>query len=100
MSQKHALTFSLSRQEQIVWQWRGVRNFVGILHGYPDVVASIKKFDEERVLGLPPFKESAGEMQYWWCKEYMEWLTDALTKKVTENTVNRKWKELRHLQGI
>ena len=30
----------------------------------------------------------------------MEWLTDPLTKKVTVSTVNRKLKELRHLQGI
>ena len=64
------------------------------------VVPAIEKFDESRVLGPAPFKEPAGDMQYWYYKEFMEWLTDLLTKKVTVSTVNRKLKELRQLQEI
>ena len=81
-------------------QWWGVANFVVTMYGYPDLVPAIEKFDESRVLGPAPFKESAGDMQHWCCKEFMEWLTDPLTKKVTVSTVNRKLKELRQLQGI
>ena len=68
--------------------------FVLMMYGYPDLVPAIEKFDESRVLGPAPFKESAGDMQYWYCKEFMEWLTDPLTKKVTVSTVNHKLKEL------
>ena len=81
-------------------QWQGVTNFVGMMYRYPNLVPAIEKFEESRVLGPAPFKESAGDMQYWYCKEFMEWLTDPLTKKVTVSIVNRKLKELRQLQGI
>ena len=41
-----------------------------------------------------------GDMHYRYCKEFMKWWTNPLTKKVTVSTVNRKLKELRQLQGI
>ena len=81
-------------------QWRGVANFVGLMYGYSDLLPAIEKFDESRVTGPAALKESAGDMQVWYCKEFMEWLTDPLTKNVTVSTVNRKLKELRPLQGI
>ena len=71
-----------------------------MMYGYPDLVPAIKKFDESRVVDPTPFKQSVGDMQYWYCKEFMEWLTIPLTKKVTVSTVNRKLKELCRLQGI
>ena len=39
-------------------------------------------------------------MQHKYCKEFMEWLTDPLTKKVTVSTVNRKLKEWRQVKRI
>ena len=33
-------------------------------------------------------------------QEFMEWLTDPSAKKVRVSTLNLKWTELRHLQGI
>ena len=71
-----------------------------MMYGYPDLAPAIEKFDESRVLGQAPFKESAGDMQYWYWEEFMEWLTDPLPKKVMVSTVNRKSNELRQLQGI
>ena len=49
--------------------------------GYPVLVQAIEKLDEARVLGPAPLKESVGDMQYKYYKEFMEWLTDPLTKK-------------------
>ena len=71
-----------------------------MMYGYPDLVLAIENFDESRVLGPITFKESTRDLQYKCCKESMEWLTDPLTKKVTVSIVNRKLKELGHLQGI
>ena len=71
-----------------------------MMYRYPYLVPAMEKFDESRVLGPAPFKESAGNMQYWYCKEFMESLTDPLMKKVTVSTVNRKLKEVRQQQGI
>ena len=81
-------------------QLRGVTNFVGMMYGYPHVVPAIQKFNESRVLGLATFKESVEDMHYWWCKEFMPWLLDPLTKNVTVSTTTCKLKELRQLQGI
>ena len=86
-SEKIALPLSLSPQEWAVTQWRGVANFIGMMYGYPDPVPAIEKFDESRVLGPAPFKESTADMQYKYRKEFMEWLTDPLTKKVTVSTI-------------
>ena len=98
-NKKFVLVLLLSRQERALMQWQGVVNFVGMMYGYPDVVQAIEKFDEARVLGLAPFKESTGDVQYKYCKEFMEWLTGPLATKVTVSAVNRKLKELRQLHG-
>ena len=78
----------------------GSHKLLGMMYGYPDLVLAIEKFDESRVLGPALFNESARDMQYWYRKEFMEWLTDPLSKKVTVSTVNCKLKELCQLQGI
>ena len=100
LSQKHAITLLLSQQERAVTQWRGVAHFLRMMYGYPDLVPAVGQFDESKVLGPAPFEESAGAMRYRYGKDFMEWLTDPLPRKVTVSTVKRTLRELRQLQGI
>ena len=99
-SPKLAIPLFLSQQQQAVTQWQGVAIFLGMMHAYSNLVPAIEKFYESRVLGPTPFKESTRDIQYKSYKEFMEWLTAPLTKKVTVSIVNRKLQDVRQLQGI
>lgn len=89
----------MSQRQTAVDQWRGFSLYVGMVMPAVDKFLSmLQAFDEKKVFGPSPFKESGG-LPPEYCMQFLDWCCSPLEKK-TASTVSQKMKDIKKLYHI